>query len=348
MQKLGEVRKVVHVRSVMTGVGSPSGLRGSSAPAIHVSLALRGSSSHMHDVARQADQFLAPHTLVTHVSHGSAWGNATAIALGLRGRLLLNPLSLRVSKDTPQVLNVHMRNVQLLLESLSSSYGGPLSADDDKLVILAANQQLFRPCRHHVLRHTLSFSLGQTTDIWDDPGRGAATLAFGGADWRGLMARVPKQDDAFIQRNVWFRDRVDWMHGSERPPGWQSKPLSYMPHEGSFYPLGLLRKFLARIDGTALDTRRPCPYKGLHCFHEETLLPTFVWQDYAKDVLLAGPDARGTHGPPIVVRAWSQYNASVALRRLDLSDPQLRYVCGVKYAGRHAPVGMDAWLASHR
>lgn len=335
------------IRTMSSG-GGTSGSHTSEIVAIHVSLALRGTSHHMHEVARQADQFLAPRTLVTHVSQGSSWGNTTAIALGLRGRLLLNPLSLRVSKDTPQVLNAHMRNIQLLLESLSSSYREPSRADGDKLVILAANQQLFRPCRQHVLRHTLSFSLGQTTDIWDDAARGAATLAFGGADWLSLMARVPRQDDAFIQRNVWFRDWVDWMHSSERPPGWRPKPLSYMPHEGSFYPLGLLRKFLARIEGTALDTRRPCPYKGMHCFHEETLLPTFVWQDYAQDVLLAGSDALGTHGPPIVVRAWSQYNASMALRRLNLSDPQLRYVCGVKYAGRHAPVGLEAWLANHR
>ena len=89
------------------------------------------------------------------------------------------------------------------------------------------------------------------------------------------MARLPRQDDAFIQNNLWFKNWVAWMHSDARPAGWDRSPLTYMPHEGTFYPLHVVRAFSAlgiRLCSRALhltcigparlaeraSTRRPC------------------------------------------------------------------------------------------
>lgn len=300
-------------------------------PAIHASLALRGPALHATWVTQLADRYLQPHTIMVHVSDGRS-ANATMVTLSVRAHLLLNPESRRVAKNGPGILGVHLSNLELLLHSEIHP------DDDDKFVLVASNQQFFRPCREHVLQHSLSFSLGQTVDVWKSKKDTHEGLPFPSPKWRALMARLPRQDDAFIQNNLWFKNWVAWMHSDARPAGWDRSPLTYMPHEGTFYPLHVVRAFSALLAGSALDVHRPCPFSGA-CFYEETLLPTFVWQRYPQ--LL-----NGSNGPPIVLRVWSKYNVSITLTKFNLHSPHLRYICAVKAPGQTRPPGLDEWVHS--
>ena len=120
------------------------------------------------------------------------------------------------------------------------------------------------------------------------------------------------------------------------PWQWQSAPVNSMAHEGSFYPVGVLRAFVeCGLPGTLFEAglrastgqRNDCAccdmYKqaGLtngttwrapdadgSCSFVETLLPTFAWQHYSHMIRDASP--------PLVVRFWGALahvsNASAA------------------------------------
>ena len=109
-------------------------------PAIHASLALRGPALHATWVTQLADRYLQPHTIMVHVSDGRS-ANATMVTLSVRAHLLLNPESRRVAKNGPGILGVHLSNLELLLHSEIHP------DDDDTFVLVASNQQFFRPCR---------------------------------------------------------------------------------------------------------------------------------------------------------------------------------------------------------
>ena len=95
-----------------------------------------------------------------------------------------------------------------------------------------------------------------------------------------------------------------------RPYAYREAPLAHMPHEGSFYPMRLLRHFVRVLNASEFATSRLLASavrtgssfsssmgKG-SLLLEETLLPTFVWQHYKS--LAAAASA----SPPVVSRTW--------------------------------------------
>ena len=303
---------------------------------IHGSAALYGAESTMIRVLDDVTRFLQPDLVVVHVSAGSRIDPAR-----LAVRQLLNPESLRVRHVGPSILSVHLRNVAVLERHLALRENRTaLDSSGDKVVFIAANQRYFRPCREYVMRHDLSFSLGQTTDY--RPSHGQAfklPVRFPSSEWRELLRRVNRSDDWFIQRNTFHRHFVMFMHNTSSvaaAEGWARAPISYMPHEGSFYPLWLLRHFMISMDNRSRVLNpfaSPSGACGWPCnWPEEQLLPTWIWQRHL------GLLRSGRVGPPVVVRAWfgdrrkAPRTASAALALINQTDPALRYVCALKLA----------------
>ena len=72
--------------------------------------------------------------------------------------------------------------------------------------------------------------------------------------------------------------------------GWRLSPLTYMPHEGSFYPIWLLRAFTARLhSGSKVfdPYAQPTGACGWFC----------SWE-WPEEELLKSPLAVSSHGPP--------------------------------------------------
>jgi hypothetical protein len=309
---------------------------------IHASIAAHGEEATMLRLLNDVERFLAPDFAAIHVSHGSRLNEAK-----LKPNQLLVQRNNRVHKLGPRVLAAHILNVAVL-ESRADL------RDDDTIVFLAANQRLFRPCRPYVQSVQLSFSLGQTTD-YRPPDE--LPVHFPSSKWDQLMERLPANDDAFIQRNVWHAGFVQYMHrtaasgaaagGGGAAAVWHEKPLTYMPHEGSFYPYWLLREFIAAVNGTLLPSLFPaepqCAEGWTPCeWPEEELLPTYVWQRHRTTLL-----QRGNFGPPLAMRAWLadngkfkkqaavlRSNSSAVLKILDFEERGLAHVCAVKLAAQ--------------
>ena len=180
---------------------------------VYASAALYGRGSTVLALLQDVRQFLSPAAVVVHLSVGSSEArNALENTLSGGGdgmEILLNHESLRVRNTGPSILTVHLRNYLLLERHLGDK---SRDATNDKVVLICANQRFFRPCRQHVLRHELSFSLGQTVDL--RPSQHHPTVRYPSKEWDALAVRVNAKDDAFIQNNGYHKAFVHFMHNA--------------------------------------------------------------------------------------------------------------------------------------
>jgi hypothetical protein len=273
-------------------------------PAVYASLALRGSADLIIHQVRAALRFLGADAVVVHVSKGSY----LPPRLHEHERVLINPHQYQVEAATPSILGVHISNTFVLMSSQEGL------DDYDKLVILSANSFLFRPCSLHLRSATISFMLGEATDITFDLANGVLTrqpMAYPHSEeWRAMGRKVAAGNDSFLRSRSAFRMFRNYMAGQKRAliekdhwptpaegpehtnkmngmeDAWRAGPLTHMPHEGSFYPLWLLKRFIAFISTStsvfspaAMVNGSECAFtKWFGCMYEELLLPTYVWQ----------------------------------------------------------------------
>ena len=190
-------------------------------------------------------------------------------------RLHFNPEQLKVAKLTPSVLAAHLSNFLHCDQPGKPCAGGGRAMG--RFVLLAQNLVLFRPgLEHWVAAHSVSFCIW---DVCTDLGCGNCshyrkTLPGLQEDLRGiawveqgqrespLVQRMRRQvaqaEDGVIRTRDWFLPFVRWVsqHGSDARHGsWprRSGPINAMPHEGSFYPFWVMRRFLQAVAGTQLS-----------------------------------------------------------------------------------------------
>ena len=293
---------------------------------IFVSAALYGKADIMLRLLADVERHIAPALTVLHVSVGSHLNESRLIA----GRQLLNPESLRIMRYSGAGrLAAHLRNWAHLERHLAMREP---ARSRDKVAFLAANQRLFRDCRPHIMAHEMSFSLGQTTDFRFNQ---RFPLLYPSSEWEMLSRRVAGNDDRFFQNNGEHRHFVRFMRNLSAQAineGWRQSPLTYMPHEGSFYPVWLLRQFATSVYNGSVIFNSHATLEGgscgWHCrYPEEQLLPTFVWQRHPQ--LLR----ERRNGPPFVSRAWvikRPHTAAEAFALSNLSKPARSYICGLK------------------
>jgi hypothetical protein len=283
--------------------------------AIHASLGLRGDdpfSLHLHQV-RAAMHFLDLATLTIHVSLGQhhlervAARRLESMQAAHAGTLLINPRHLAVRSGSSSIMGAHLAN-WMLLERRHKLL------PNDKYVLLAANVFLFRPCAAFVRAHSLSFMKAELTDahVNEADVRSIASQlhaglsAFPASDrWRMMMKDVAmrRDDDVRVRsQSRTFRNMLSrtgfgsrdssgllYLGNDSASATWHRAPYALMPHEGSFYPVWLMRNFVANLTGGPFEPEQlmnnsapGCvwfpPFNG--CAYEEFLLPTFVWQHH--------------------------------------------------------------------
>ena len=272
----------------------------------------------------------------------------------LRNRVAINPARLYVEKHEPSVLAVHLSNFRFC-----EAAGGPCDGAKGQLkfVFMAGNSIIVRRgLDAWVNSHSLSFCVGfNSTDL----GKGMVEPTGSGlGDWRRALAdnawnrgsalynktqrAVAADNDVEIATNQWRSRFVEHMRRVENvtkqraslnasrrvltgPWAWRPFPLNEMAHEGSFYPLRILRSFAqhalpASPFGSLFEdtwglsrgrrsNRTSCcqvyiggcgrgttPMAG-GCELEELLLPTWVWQHHRHLLKEAAP--------PLCLRLWA-------------------------------------------
>ena len=259
-------------------------------------------------------------------------------------RIMLNTEHFSISKNAPSVLGAHLSNFRLCEQE-----GMPCAAsgsDGLRFVLMPSNVALFRPgISHWVMQHSMSFCTElRCADLaYDSQKRtGAWTLA-GWEDRVGELAwsreppsplytsiqdRGSREDDSQC-----LNDTASSVHlqtllrsGDAGNRVWRRKPFGSFPHEGSFYPVHLLRAFVqcalpsSRFEpllpnGSIADclgmyqtasSTKDLTYGGYMggCQLDENLLPTFAWQHYGHLIPASCP--------PLAVRLW--ITAAGALR----------------------------------
>ena len=251
-------------------------------------------------------QFMKPSKIALHISEYISKKYYNPYSNDI---VIMNHLHYKVKTNTILILLAHLKNFELL-----DSY----MKNNDSFVLVASNQRAFRSCE---LSSPVSFSLGQTSDMWPPKWN---YLRVPSVEWKKLKYRIHSDDDSFIQNNKWHADFVYFAKSSDIL---YKSPLTYMPHEGTFYPVFIIRAFLKSF-GTLLfnkTTSFECLWKGSLCFIEEELLPTFVWQKF-KTLAEYGI-------PPLTTRIWGARNWSHALSIFPQSDPRMKHVCSIKIPG---------------
>ena len=316
----------------------------SGTPDVVVSMAL-GGPSFAFAALKNVALFTSTAHLITHLSDGSDWGPQTSsssvdawITKSAPGRVTLNPQHLRVSPGTPGVLGAHLSNFRLCETRRLCD------APNAKFVLLAANVVLLRHgLERHVSAHSMSFCVHNScTDLagpdarsldslhWDTghvgaSGRRVVAESLPSSLARRMRLNTLSRNDSVVTKDTWVSDFVQLMHSGALAPDWLARPINLMPHEGTFYPMHLIRNFLSKgfqagsVFAAALERQqgvslreRKCPCCGLYqtksfgpkrlgsCCLEELLLPTFAWQQF--------PHLLRTSVPPSVVRVWADLN----------------------------------------
>ena len=347
-------------------------------PDVVVSIALGGPSFAFATLKNVVTYTTSAH-LIVHLSAGSDWGPRISevhanywISEHCRGRVTVNPKHLRVQAGTPGVLGAHLSNFDVC------EARGLCASADAKFVLLAANVLLLRHgLEQHVATHSLSFCV-HNSFCADASLRGVAENhawreSLDRIGWHARLASrkssspaavhqqawhsaVHAHNDSAVVEDSWIARYVKLLRSGRLEPAWLSKPLAQMPHEGSFYPVRIVRDFVQRgFHGSVFDAalrrqqasqEHTCPCCGLYgtssawkalgsCCLEELLLPTFAWQRHAGML--------HTAAPPSVLRLWvnlnhQPHNASRVICRLIAAPRELRHFYGIKiphfYAGK--------------
>ena len=319
----------------------------SPADGVVLSYAIRSTVKARELLIRNAVMFThAP--LLVHVCRGLDQNFSVAMRRWLKthaARVHTNPAQLRVVKNTPSVLAAHLSNFEFCerpgMPCAASVHGGL------RFVLMATNQALFRPgLEQWVQEHSLSFCItNMCTDIGDSSlfavnGHGLERwrqqvdrLSWRGepqqsALYRSVQTAARASADTIIVNDSWAHLFAALLRHGGAGGAWAARPVNFMPHEGSYYPVHVLRHFLrcglqGSIFSLAAAQCEPCRCCTLYarvrvtdaskvacdcaalrrldlrgsCALEELLLPTFVWQHYAH--LLP------TASPPVVLRAWA-------------------------------------------
>ena len=239
---------------------------------VYVSAALYGNEIAMLTLLSELERHVQPNLTVVHISKGIP----TLSAANLRQwelapeRTLFNPDRRHVHRGRPSVLVAHLSNLFMLARRR------PAIADEDKVVLVAGNQRFFRSCREHLLSTTLSFMIGQLVDLrcgsdCDKPSHVfAKPTTYPSSEFARHVRKIRQERDTFLDIHPYHKGFVrvmrNMVNGTSRvdnvtswlPRIWsddtdaasvafpRAKPLTFMPHEGTFYPFGLLRAFFAR------------------------------------------------------------------------------------------------------
>jgi hypothetical protein len=293
----------------------PQGSKPSLAAArIFVSVAAHGSVFHQLSLLVQIDRSLEPSATALHVSQGSKSPTE------LPSRVVLNPEHLNVSWCKPTILLAHVSNWRLLFKVAATA--------NDKVVLLASNQHIFRSCRETVMAHDMGLAPGLENMAF--PHLQHTMLGFPSARWRTIQQRIHSNLDDWMGQYCW--NQWPFMHSMQTAPpnGWKPTQRMFSPHEGTFYPVWLLQAFMARIvhgsdsmSAFGEDCSSPGYTKCMGC-PEETLLPTFVWQEF--------PFLFKRASPPIVVltRSPDEVGASNFVHKMVYRHSCLKHVCAVK------------------
>ena len=142
---------------------------------IFVSLAAFRHASLIEAVVRNVLTYTEPKKLALHISLGS-WPASSAtstfatqstrdkqqfLRLSQQPRLVLNPRRFAVGRFGPELLAVHLSNVNVL-DQLGVS---ARPAGRDRILLLPGNAVLFRPCTPLLRRAPMSFAPGQFSDV---------------------------------------------------------------------------------------------------------------------------------------------------------------------------------------
>jgi len=141
------------------------------------------------------------------------------------------------------------------------------------------------------------------------------------------VTKVLLRDPSFDAKHKWqwFSAFVLFMSRGLAGPDWLRSPFNHMPHEGSFYSLNLMRRFMCSLGGSGFESAlagcevcrgrccsmyvsnkiRPCC--GGSCELEELLLPTFVLQHHRHSLAYASPT--------LVMRIWVSQDQLVKVAR---------------------------------
>jgi len=280
--------------------------------------------------------FLSPLRLALHTSMGSARvfniSNGTVTWCSslqpYAAKLIANRVHVRVNHGSGDVLPIHLMNMALLLQSM-------MGRDDDRIVLMAGNQILFRPCSPIVRASPASLTLGSlfndvlkgnflpvggwpnaSSEIWRQQ---VADLVAGNdtytrqEDSNGFTQNFLKfitspKEQALVARTIDNEERKGRPDMEERQRTaalFQKHPVTTMIHEGSWYPVWFAAKALELVRHTHFDqhrwrTRSRCPYHGFpspkKCTTEEQVLPTLAWQ--REPALVRASAGR----PPLILR----------------------------------------------
>tara|TARA_B110000046_G_scaffold31276_2_gene33150 strand:- start:567 stop:1658 length:1092 start_codon:yes stop_codon:yes gene_type:complete len=289
----------------------------------------------MESVLMNALAYVDRATVLVHVSQG--YGNSTALKLrdskGSHGRLIVNPKSIKINKNSPGVLRAHLSNFLLC-----DSDGMPCSGNNSiRFVIMPANAVLFRPgLAQWVLAHSMSFCTDLSCSDLKEHDYSSCRGCFKG--WPAVvdqMAWTQSPPSALYSRTQERGLRGDDTECIRSAPAsihlqrmihagdtgnrfWRSGPVGTYHHEGSFYPVHVLRAFIrcalpasrfehamrvGTISGCIdmfkeASSTQAINYSGYmgSCQFDENLLPTFVWQHYSHLIPKSSP--------PVVVLLW--------------------------------------------
>ena len=258
----------------------PDGRPSTNPRCIFVSMAVRSHSPPLAmALVRNMLRFVQPERAAVHLSRGAATErqrSESLAALARLGQVLINPVALRMTNPL-QFFAAHLANVRLLDARLSLH-------PEDLMVFAAANQVFYRPCSPFLANHSLSFGSGvgrwaKDEDV-DIRFYGGSHRKFHQEQFRGPVAFPSKPWSSMLAAFVANATRIGSLPTSHssfaqlfsvlaaRPVGWSAAPLAMQPHEGSYYPIGLLRDFIGKLRSTPFsqakitrDTRCPLPAK---------------------------------------------------------------------------------------
>ena len=299
-----------------------------------LSYALYGNAKSQECMLNNALQFtVAP--LVVHLSYGTDRGFRKTLLR--HHRVLLNNHSLHVQRLTPGVLSAHLSN-------LDACEAAGICDDASHLVLCAGNQMWIRPgIEAWVRERSVSFCSDKNcADLPCEDGltSGRCLARARSLSWpvddaapatqlaTSMRAVTSSGNDSAIAADPWIGMFVKRMRARAPEDSWRSAPLAFDTHEGSFYPVKLLREFRSRalagsdfkramdgfqskhsrcpccelygVDATKVcqGTRGDCYATGGSCAFEELLLPTYLWQRHPRLLQRASP--------PAVLRIWAQ------------------------------------------